>query len=147
MLHFASATTSTKKRNQAKTKAQTNPSWRDHLPNDIYRAHLSVFRFMLHISPGTTWQQTWWSTITSNWQTLWIQKGNNWSLSFPQKCFYDFFLSSLLCKTSNLLGSMQKHTEVVDEGEVRSFRKIWFATFKSMKLKCPSLLNTLEGRM
>ena len=39
MLHFASGTTSTKKRNQAKTKAQTNPARRDHLPNYIYRAH------------------------------------------------------------------------------------------------------------
>ena len=49
-----------------------------------------------------------------------------WYFNFGQICsFYHggnvrFLFCSLMCKTSNLLGSMQKHVDVVEEGtEVR----------------------------
>ena len=104
MIDFATGTTSTKKRNEAKTKAQTNPARRIICQMTfielvyVANAFVSIFWFMLNISPGTTWQQMWWSTITSNWQTLSTQKGNKWSLSFPQKWFLTLFSPAFSAK-------------------------------------------------
>ena len=61
-----------------------------------------------------------------------------WYFNFGQICsFYHggnvrLLFSSLMCKTSNLLGSMQKHVDVVEEGtEVREGFKLFKMVFFS----------------